>query len=533
MDPEQESALAAIRLGRNVFITGAAGVGKSFLLDKIRQEFKGRCAFTATTGAAAVNVQGCTIHSWAGLGIGKDSAETITNKLEKQLSWAKRQKFKKGSSDSAGVRVAYTDMLVLDEVSMMPHDLMYKLDTVCRNIRKEHAKPFGGIQVIFVGDFFQLPPVQSKLTECRICGHEAVQRVDGKYECKEKKEIQCRASSWDGILRYCFDSSITGDYNLWDKCDFVFAELTTVYRQKNKEFIDILHRVREGKHTDEDMRVLMDRCGEDTIDESDGILATQMYCRNIDVDNRNMDQYKQLPQDTTQVIYTGVACAHSKVSDTLGKPIPDSRLLGMLTRNCTSPGELMLRPGTQVMLCKNIDVKNGLCNGTIGVVEGFMCKGVRMDTTKNTTERIRVDGKSTVVYPIVKFSVRDGKTHTLCVEPHDWTAETSTECAVFTQIPLRHAWAITSHKCQGMSLPKVRIHLDDAFTDGQAYVALSRAVGLEGCLHLASFDPEKITVSSVVAQWYDEQRRKAYKHKVEGSVSGDETNSNKRPKHSK
>lgn len=135
---EQQTALDRIREGNNVFITGPGGVGKSFMIDAIRTQFD--CAVTSTTGISAANIGACTLHSWAGIGLGQDTAARIANKM----GLVKR------------IQIQQTNRLVIDEVSMLHPNLLTKLDEVFRRVRG-NEEPMGGLQVIFVGDFYQLP----------------------------------------------------------------------------------------------------------------------------------------------------------------------------------------------------------------------------------------------------------------------------------------------------------------------------------------------------------------------------------------
>jgi ATP-dependent DNA helicase PIF1 len=522
LDDAQRVALEAVKAGKNVFITGPAGVGKSLCLDAIRDAMP-TISVTATTGVAAVNVKGVTIHSWAGLGIGKDSVDALVTKLEKQIKFARYNKKKTGSDDCAGNRILRAKTLVIDEISMMPHALFYKLDAVCRRIRKRADQPFGGIQMIVVGDFFQLPPVHKDRQLCDVCGSDAVARKeDGLFECTAKQDWRCRNKTWDGRLRFCFDKPRDGSTSLWDKCHFTFVELTRVHRQTNAEFVALLHRIRVGEHTTADADVLMDACENDTLDMDDGILPTELYCHNVDVDVQNMTAYLKLDADLQEMVYEGVPsslCTLATSKDH-GRAVPDSRLLQMLMKNCPAPGELLLKIGAQVMLIHNMDVKVGLCNGTRGVVTGFV-RAMACVSPKAADKSVRQLATAVHYWPKVKFAIGDGRHIVTVVKNCAWEAKTSVETAAYNQIPLKHAWAITVHKSQGMSLSRVRMHLEDAFSEGQVYVALSRATGMEGCLHIPGFDPEKIKVNENVVAWYKECRKSA-PDAVCGSATVDE-----------
>lgn len=512
MNPKQLAVIRAIEAGESVFLTGLGGVGKSFVVYFLQKYGRVKASVTAPTGVAAVNIDGMTIHSWGGLGIGKDSPEAIASKLKRGLAYASSPKCKAAAETFPGYRIKNCELLVIDEISMMPHDLFYMLDYVCRDVRGVHNKPFGGIQLLLVGDFFQLPPIFGKVDQCKTCFADAEQGPDGLYRCTVKREFRCRTRAWDGVQRFAFDDSVKGDFNLWDKCGLEFHELTDVVRQKDAEFIEILNAIRTGDATPEQYDKLLEECEEDTIDETDGILATALYCRNANVDEKNGAEYRKLPATTLEVIYKGIAstkCIDRKSKD-FGKPVEKSRMLANLTKHVPAQGVLRLKVGTQVMLTTNVNVSLGLCNGARGVVVGFRRAGadVKTDSIGSVESPLFTGIDRPIYYPVVKFFTANGEHITTAVAPHTWENETSVEKATYTQVPLRHAWAITIHKCQGSTFTKVRVHIEDAFSDGQVYVALSRSVGMRGHLHIVSFDPDKITVSDKVKAWYAKQRRR-------------------------
>lgn len=195
---DKQSAYDAIMRGENVFITGVAGTGKSFLLDYIRENSGKNLSVTATTGVAAVNVGGQTIHSWAGVGLARGSKKEVNAKLT--------QKGKK--------RIKKCDVLVIDEISMMSNDLFSKLDYCFQQTRRSND-PFGGVQLIVFGDFLQLPPVS-----------------------RNNEDI------------FCFQAES------WKECGFVAVELTKVYRQNDEKFIRLLNNIRVGEYAEEDLEVL-------------------------------------------------------------------------------------------------------------------------------------------------------------------------------------------------------------------------------------------------------------------------------------
>lgn len=484
LNKDQARVVDLVRSGRNVFITGSGGTGKSFLVKALVKEFKD-IHLTATTGVAAVNIGGRTIHSWAGIGLGRDSVRDIVVKLQHHVRMTA-----KSGKPTAGANVKFAKRLVIDEISMMDRQLFSKLDVIFKEVRGS-AEPFGGIQLILVGDFFQLPPVNKDASYCMICGNSGAS--DGtKFKCVTKIDPRCKTLRWDDKIRYVIDNDLEG-VNLWEQCGIQTVELGEIYRQSDMDFVGILQRIRTGQHTDADIERLVGECGEDTLDERDGIKATHLYTHNVFVDVKNAQEYAAI-EDTLEMSYRcNSKCLYKKTR----RSNPTSNLLKMLNRNTLSKDILDLKVGAQVMLIANIDTGIGLCNGTRGTVVGF--KDVHV---KKRHEVSSIMGM-TMRTPQVKFYLHDGTHHTCNVTPWCWELETSDEKAQRIQIPLIHAWAISVHKSQGATISKLRVNLGSSFTYGQVYVALSRATGMRGHLHIASFDPTKIMVHPHVVEFYN------------------------------
>lgn len=489
---EQRAVVTEVLRGSNVLITGAAGVGKSVVTDAIEEAMPG-VEKTGTTGVAAVNIGGRTIYSWAGIGLGKKTIDDYVASLRKQYNFSK----KSGKLDSAGYRVVTTDTLIIDEISMLPHRIFDKLDKIFRRVRGKLDTPFGGMQLVLCGDFFQLPPVQKDVATCNICGAKAKSVGNGVYECSVKGDPRCKTKRWDNKLRFCFDSDIDGR-NLWDLCNFKVCELTRVHRQDNSSFIEILHRIRRGTHKSTDIEFLMKRCGHNTIDVSDGVKPTILYTHNVDVDAKNEIEYEKLDGET-EVRYTA---AKSCVNPSGGTMVRNSKLLELLCDHAPGREIQKLKVGAQVMLVANINVPLGLCNGTRGVVVGFSdhVEGV---------QSVRVHRGLLKPLPRVRFMLKNGEHMECDVLPYAWENKTHNEHATFIQIPLILGWATTIHKSQGMSLTKVEMSLESAFADGQVYVALSRATGLDGHLYIKSLNPKKIKTNAKVKEFYDGGRKRA------------------------
>uniref|UniRef100_A0A670XP50 ATP-dependent DNA helicase PIF1 n=1 Tax=Pseudonaja textilis TaxID=8673 RepID=A0A670XP50_PSETE len=237
LSQEQSRVLNAVLSGKNVFFTGSAGTGKSYLLKKIVASFPPNGTYvTASTGVAACQIGGITLHAFAGIGSGKAP-------LHQCLELAQRP----------GVRQQWLNCrcLIIDEISMVEGDLFDKLEAVARDVRK-CEDPFGGIQLIICGDFLQLPPV-----------------------AKDHKQP-----------KFCFQAKS------WRKCIHLNMELTEVRRQTDKEFISLLNTVRLGRCTEEVTRLLTQTVMQKV--ERNGILATRLCTHKDDVEFTNTKQLQQL-----------------------------------------------------------------------------------------------------------------------------------------------------------------------------------------------------------------------------------------------
>jgi ATP-dependent DNA helicase PIF1 len=456
LDPTQQLAIDAVVSGVNVFITGPAGVGKSFLLKKIKELYPDT-DFVAYTGIAAVNISGLTINSWAGLGIDERAGTAIAKDMRRDLK-------KHGKDHDCGAtRIINCNRLVIDEISMLSHDMFDRLDTIARILRKEDS-PFGGIQLIVVGDFYQLPPISGD---------------------------------------YCFEDSFDGT-NLWRDCDFTYIKLEKVYRQSDPVFVELLHRMRVNKNTEADFK-LLDAAKDNVLDCSDGIKPTRVYCVNKTVDKMNDMEYMKLDNTGLEMTYQAVTRFEKKKKD--AKVRKEAQYF---EKNCPARLELSLRIGAQVMLVSNIDVKSGLCNGSRGVVIGF---GYEDDTILGPVPsdgKFKMPADKTRVFPIVNFIRADGSYTARLITPNTWTKELKDITEFRKQIPLRLAWAITVHRSQGQTLTKCEIDVGQAFAAGQTYVGISRAASLERA-RLVRYDKRRIQVSRKVVKFYDglDKKRKA------------------------
>jgi len=438
---EQKKVYHALLSGDNAFMTGPGGSGKSYLIQHIVQALKERgkkVQVCALTGAAAVLLE-CgakTIHSWAGIGLGQDEPEIIARRI--QDNKYKRKPWKQ------------VDVLIIDEVSMMSEHLFEVLDAVGRQCRPKSKRdlPFGGIQLLFSGDFFQLPPVGTT----------------GKPKTGS----------------FCFESE------LWDTCFPKQIELKQVYRQNDAKFQKVLRQVRIGRISPSTLTI-MKECSEKIYDPKNDIVPTKLYPTRKKVDainNEAMAALGECDEQTFKIenfvdeekksnksIQASMAVITPQQIDFESKYMRD-------TINCEK--EIKLKVGAQVMCTANIAVDGQfpVCNGSRGVIIRF---------EKDTG------------FPVVRFV--SGFTRT--ISPHTWMSETYKWIGV-KQVPLMLAWAITIHKSQGASLDVAEIDVGNGvFECGQTYVALSRIRSLEG-LYVKSFDASKIKVNKKVLKYYDD-----------------------------
>lgn len=296
MDDEQLAVLEHIKRGRNVFLTGAAGTGKSYTVRQIvawAQSEGITFGVTATTGAAAILIGGKTLHSFLGIGLARKSVDQLVFDTKTKKRWLPR-------------KLLSTRLLIIDEVSMMSDELMDKICEYLREIRK-NDKPFGGIQVVFVGDFHQLPSVEGN---------------------------------------YCFLSAT------WERMNIRCIELQHNHRQEgDSKFRDILGRARIGALTDDDIETLT---ALQATKWEQGILPTRLFSKNVAVDRINADAYAQLIAD-------GAAEHVYKTKFSIEKAKTWAASIGIKE-------QVALCVGAQVMITWNVSVELGIVNGTRGIV---------------------------------------------------------------------------------------------------------------------------------------------------------------------
>ncbi len=545
-----ETQMRAIKLafsGKSVFITGSAGCGKSLILKAlvklIRQGDSTRqgrvVVVTSSTGISAEHIDGVTINFFAGIGRGDDTKEKLAHRVKTGIA-------------AAGWRQAH--VLVIEEVSMISAELLIKLDFIARQVRGSDAF-MGGLGVILVGDFYQLPPVGGS---------------------------------------YVFQS------HLWNNNIKHSVILSKVYRQSNVEFIEFLNEVREGRLPE--AYAARVRASPGVSFEHTGIVATKLYCHNHNVDlanQRELDLLKTPPVEfVAETTGVGEPMTRDQIAEVerkeqlrykedmrvyhaayklalkppksyggvtikpkpLPKPPPPPQLVDAITKLQQNPypvpAKLVLKQNAQVMFLKNNG--NEYKNGTRGVVVGFFSIAKReaeanaramQEWQAAQAEKDQVgepvDWDRLVGLPVsalsgplmkrLKLSGQMGKegSEEAAKEAEDEELNRMTGVRVMLlsgrvidvvpvkfevmkrgitvgtrmALPLKLAWSITVHKSQGMSIDALEIDLTGVFSAAMAYVALSRATSLEG-LKVIGLTPNSVWADERVKRFYARLRRR-------------------------
>ncbi len=340
----QEQALAILKTGANVFLTGEPGAGKTYTINQYVSYLRTRNiepSITASTGIAATHIGGVTIHSWSGIGIKKYLDAYELDKIS--------------STEYVVKRVRRAKVLIIEEVSMLPPETLDMVDAVCRNIRQNNDA-FGGLQVIFVGDFFQLPPVVK---------NENFEQGQAELLETVKAQFSYQASSWQ-------------------RAQPVVCYLREQHRQNDSVFLGILSAIRGNAISGDHVSVIQKRkISASAIPEK----AVKLYTHNIDVDKTNHAMLATIPGKST--VFDMVS--HGPTA-----------LVAALQKGCLSPEKLELKIGAKVMFTKN-NPGAGFVNGTLGVVEEFD-KLVSFPVIRTH------DGRRIVAEPMEWSIIENGKT---------------------------------------------------------------------------------------------------------------------------
>lgn len=417
LNEKQKQAFNLILQGKNVLISGPGGVGKSFLTRHVLEKFEDSTVLVAPTGIAALNIGGATIHSTFKL-----PTSVITSYHHKNIADSTQGLFSKEGP---------VKRIIIDEQSMVRADAFIAMDMKLRYIRRTN-KPFGGIQVICVGDFFQLPPV---LTD---------------RESEKFKEIAKSPFS------FCTES--------WSACGFEYIELDQVMRQSDAQFIENLQTIRWGddKKLGNAIKFFNDlsSANEDGIYDLDPVF---LCTTNKNAEFINASHYEELDGEEK----TFYAAFDNNVSV---EP---------------APKVLDLKFGTKVMFLANTDQFK---NGELGYVTGFVGKFIEVTKDNEREDVVLVDQYEWIEQ---EYENNSGELKLKQV-------------GKYKQYPLKHAWAVTIHKSQGLTLPSAVINFGNGcFTSGQAYVALSRVKNLNGLYLTRKLSKRDIIVAPEVKDFYN------------------------------
>ena len=403
----------------NIFLTGKAGTGKTTFLKDVKKYTKKNHIVLAPTGVAAVNAGAMTIHSFFQFGFGpyvKGISEPEGNYMMRR---EKRELIKS------------LELIIIDEISMVRADVLDHINDELQRIRR-NSEPFGGVQLLMIGDLQQLPPITP----------------DNELE----------------ILKPHYDSMYFFDSKSLRNSDYYCIELKSVYRQTDQRFIDILNRVRTGDVTHSDLDELNSHHVAD-FRPAQGDNYIQLVTHNRMADAISQREMAALSADTFMF--------DAKVTGTFPEDaFPTSR-------------QLEIKKGAQVMFVKN-DPDKRFINGMLGEVE----------EVSDDSIRVRLSGKDNIVK--VEPTAWENIRYHMNEETHKIE---STKIGSFMQYPIKPAWAITIHKSQGLTFDKAVIDAHEAFSPGQAYVALSRCRSLDGMVLSEKLTQRAIITDSIVDEY--------------------------------
>lgn len=413
------------KTSRSIFITGKAGTGKTTMLRKIVSRGYKKTVVVAPTGVAAINAEGVTIHS-----LFQIPPHFVPPVPQSYHSLIAQQRIR----EDRRKLFRELELLIIDEISMVRADLLDTIDAVLRYYRRQPDLPFGGVQAVFFGDLYQLPPVV----------------VDNEYEMISQFYPN----------PFFFSSRVVAEMRP------AVVELTTIFRQKNGEFVTLLNELRNNTVSRHSLELLESRYDPafDPSKEKDYIVLTT---HNAKADSVNMAQLEKL--NSRSYHYKAV----------IEKDFPEKAY--------PTDADLVLKEGARVMFVTNDrQPMRRYYNGMIGTV-------IDIDS-----EKVIVDSPNSDVPIVVTPETWDNNAYTINKKTNEIE---ETLIGRFTQMPLRLAWAITIHKSQGLTFDKVVIDSAAAFASGQIYVAFSRCRTLDGIVLTSQVNTSALRVDRNVSTY--------------------------------
>lgn len=416
---------------RSIFLTGKAGTGKTTFLNEFVLKTKKKHIVVAPTGIAAINAGGVTIHSMFGLPPRTflPTTERIDGNLAMNIADLMHHfKYRKDKLKL----LREIEIIIIDEVSMLRADVLDMMDFSLRHVRRNQQK-FGGVQMLFIGDLYQLPPV-----------------VRDEY-----------------LLNQYYNSPFFFESLALKELPLITIELTTVYRQKDEKFLDILNEIRDGEIGDIDFETLNERYIPDFEPTDEPYVYLTSH-------NRMADEINQ-----------------KKLAELSGKTYSyKAEIVGNFNENQYPNDEVLdLKVGAQIMFIRND------ASGERRYFNGKLAEVVDLDEKEIT---VIIDGDDENY--VLKKEVWEQKKYSLDAEKNI----TEDVLGSFKQYPIRLAWAVTIHKSQGLTFDRLIIDAGKSFASGQVYVALSRCRTLEGIVLKSKITPEVIFADRRVSKFQDE-----------------------------
>ena len=416
---------------RSIFLTGKAGTGKTTFLNDFVRKTRKKHIVVAPTGIAAINAGGVTIHSMFGLPLRTflPTTDRVDSNLANNI--ADLMPHFKYRKDKLKL-LREIEMIIIDEVSMLRADVLDMMDFSLRHVRRNQQK-FGGVQMLFIGDLYQLPPV-----------------VRDEY-----------------VLKQYYDSPFFFDSYALKELPLITLELTTVYRQKDENFLEILNEIRDGAVGDIDFDTLNERYLPDFEPKDEPYVYLTSH-------NRMADEINQ-----------------KKLAALPGKSrFYDAEIIGNFNENQFPNDEILeLKIGAQIMFIRND------ASGEKRYFNGKLAEIVEVDDKEIS---VIIDGEDEIYK--LKKETWEQKRYSL---GEDKSIQEEV-LGSFKQYPIRLAWAVTIHKSQGLTFDRLIIDAGKSFASGQVYVALSRCRTLEGIVLKSKITPEVIFSDRRVSKFQDE-----------------------------